>query len=128
MADIVVGHRPFFKIDSQLAEILFELGFAKPMEKPPVSALPKVDTFGIGANKFGAPAIRLTRPDGSTALYDGDPNGVSNAFKSLVWSAAEQKRTLQGPEPPKEIKESYVTAHGAYNSANFERARQNGRS
>jgi hypothetical protein len=49
----------------------------------------------------------LTLPSGEVRSFDGPPERSKDGFKTLAWSAAEQARVLEGPEPPAEVIAAY---------------------
>ncbi len=121
---IVSTGRTFYEFPSDVAAALIECGLAKQVVKDkPQTPQPQMPTFGIGANLDGDATIVLRMPDGSVSQYDGPAEHARDAFKVLRWSASEQRRTLQGPEPTTEV----LTAYESAKRAEEERAEQRDR-
>jgi len=118
MSDIInkLTGRTFRQIDNTLAEILVDLGLvdyfrpAQVQAGAPQASRPKANTFTIGTNMYGKVMLTLTTPTGAVMHFSGSPADARDAFKSLAWNAKEQRQTLQGPEPSKEIIQDYINA------------------
>jgi hypothetical protein len=108
--------RIFHDVDSQTAALFVDAGlsdyFTPTQTGSKVAPAPTVPTFAVvmnqGSNKF---EIVLTHPGGGVARFAGPPAQARNAFKAMAWSAAEQARTLQGPEPPENILREYADVY-----------------
>lgn len=113
MADIQLKtfeKQRFYKIDDTLARILFALGLAEGITKEPTqpredTAAPTEPMFSIVMGPQGTALLMLHMPTGERRYSAGRPEdgNLRDAFKVLVWNAAAERHTLQGPEPPKEI-------------------------
>jgi hypothetical protein len=118
MADIVIGQKPFFNVSNETAAMFVSAGLGKYLsdikaEQPPAQpAAPTTDTFTCGsiARELAEPlpCITLRRPDGSTTSFTGAPEHAKTAFQTMLWSAAEQKKVLQGPVPPDAVIAEYL--------------------
>jgi hypothetical protein len=129
MADIQLKtfeKQRFYKIDDTLARILFSLGVAEGITKEPAQTRedtppPKVPTFSVVMGPQGSPVLQLHLPSGERRFFNNEiamrfdantqrkqwAEAVRNAFKTLVWSGAEGRQVLQGPEPSEEVIEEY---------------------
>ena len=120
MSDIrnPLNGRIFHQVDNTLAEILVDAGimeYARAAVQVSAAPRPTVNTFTIGTAGWGKLCITLTTPTGQVARYECPqytselrPDKIRDAFKTMAWSGAEQKHTLQGPEVPEHIVREFI--------------------
>jgi len=116
---VVITGRKFKQVDNLLCEILVDAGvmeYARASAFQPIAPPRRtVNSFSVSTNEFGKPCITLTTPTGQVMKYirpdfasDMCPATIRDAFKTMLWSGAEQKHTLQGPEVPEQMVRDFI--------------------
>ena len=111
--------RIFHQVDNTLAEILVDAGIMEynraAAPQPSAAPRPTVNTFALSTTEWGKLCLTLTTPTGQVARYmcpdfasDLRPDKIRGAFKTMAWSGAAQKHTLQGPEVPEQIVRDFI--------------------
>jgi hypothetical protein len=107
--------RVFKQVDSTVAEILVDAGvmvYNRASTAQPIAVQPpKENNFTVGTTTWGKLCLALTTPSGAVMYFSGEPAHARDAFKTLVWSGAEDKKVLQGPEVPEAIIREYTEQH-----------------